>query len=200
MKTIVISTHNQDKLREIRAMTGPSCRLVSKQDLGLGDIDFEETGDSLEANALIKAQGLAQAMQERGMAIEDCWIVADDTGLFVEGLDGAPGVYSARYAGEEATYQDNVDKLLKNMEGVANRKAYFATVIAVLHGPEPAFYEGRLEGEILDQARGGRGFGYDPVFYLPDLGKTLAELSAEEKNQISHRHRAYAKFLESLDA
>jgi XTP/dITP diphosphohydrolase len=122
-------------------------------------------------------------------------VIGDDTGVFVEYLNGQPGVYSARFAGENATYEDNNKKLLKLLEGVPyeKRKAYFKTVIAVVEREKETLLEGKLEGYILDRPRGKNGFGYDPIFYVDDLGKTLAELTMEEKNKISHRANALVK-------
>lgn len=199
MRTIVISTSNQDKLKELKAIISSDYQVLSKAGLGFGDLEIEETGTSLRENALLKVRGLAQAMKEKGMDPSSYWIVADDTGLFVDGLDGAPGIYSARYAGPHASYQDNVDKLLAEMEGVEDRKAQFRTDLAVLHAGEEEVFEGVLPGEILQASRGQGGFGYDPVFYLPDQGKSLAEMGPEEKNRISHRRRAYQAFWESLN-
>ncbi|EIW00601.1 non-canonical purine NTP pyrophosphatase, rdgB/HAM1 family [Thermoanaerobacter siderophilus SR4] len=155
-------------------------------DLGIKE-DIEETGNTIEENALIKARFLKEKVE--GI------VIADDTGLFVEHLNGQPGVYSARFAGENATYEDNNKKLLKLLEGVPyeKRKAYFKTVIAVVEREKETLLEGKLEGHILDHPRGKNGFGYDPVFYVDNLGKSLAELTMEEKNKISHRADALMK-------
>jgi XTP/dITP diphosphohydrolase len=184
MTTFVLATANPHKTLEMRAVL---------EDLGITVLprpehvpDVDETEDTLEGNALLKARALCQAT---GRAA-----VADDTGLFVDALDGRPGVYSARYAGEGASYEDNVTKLLGELEGIAGpeRRARFRTVICVARpdGTSVAV-EGVLEGTITTVARGTNGFGYDPVFAPDDTpGRTLAELSAEEKNSISHRARA----------
>lgn len=155
-------------------------------DLGIKE-DIEETGNTIEENALIKARFLKEKV--------DGIVIADDTGLFVEHLNGQPGVYSARFAGENATYEDNNKKLLKLLEGVPyeKRKAYFKTVIAVVEREKETLLEGKLEGHILDHPRGKNGFGYDPVFYVDNLEKSLAELTMEEKNKISHRADALMK-------
>lgn len=156
--------------------------------------DVEEDADTLEANALLKARALVEATGEPA--------IADDTGLFVEALDGRPGVYSARYAGEDATYTDNVVKLLSELEGVSEsrRTAKFRTVVVVAYPDrEPLVIAGVLEGSISTEPHGDQGFGYDPVF-VPDGGggRTLAEMSPDEKNAISHRGRALRKLAEVL--
>lgn len=203
MQKIVISTGNLDKLKELRDLVDPArFTLFGKKDLGLADLEVEETGTTLAENAILKVEALAQALAESGQKADDYWILADDTGLFVEALNGAPGVYSARYAGPNATYQDNVEKLLAAMEGVApdQRGAYFATVIAFWQSGSLHTYEGRLQGHILQAPRGEGGFGYDPIFFADERGKSLAELTRSEKNMISHRARAYRAFLEALHA
>jgi XTP/dITP diphosphohydrolase len=143
--------------------------------------DIPETGESLAENALLKARAVHAAT---GLPA-----LADDTGLEVDALGGEPGVHSARFAGPDASYQQNVRALVDAMQGRANRRARFRTVIAVVSGSEEIIAEGELRGSIIDVPRGSRGFGYDPIFELED-GRTLAELSEEEKNQISHRGRA----------
>jgi len=188
---LAIATNNQHKLQEIKAVLGGQFeQLLSLKDLGI-DVDVEETGSTLEENALIKAR-----------AIENiCHIptLADDTGLMVEALNGAPGVYSARYAGEEHNDANNRALLLKNLKGQENRKAHFATVIAIVF-PNGDFItsNGRVEGEILQEERGNEGFGYDSLFYSYELGKTFAQASQEEKNSVSHRGRALRNMVEKL--
>lgn len=188
---LAIATNNQHKLQEIKAVLGGQFeQLLSLKDLGI-DADVEETGNTLEENALIKAR-----------AIENiCHIptLADDTGLMVDALNGAPGVYSARYAGEEHNDANNRALLLKNLNGQENRKAHFATVIAIVF-PNGDFItsNGRVEGEILQEERGNEGFGYDSLFYSYELGKTFAQASQEEKNSVSHRGRALRNMVEKL--
>ncbi len=188
---LAIATNNQHKLQEIKAVLGGQFeQLLSLKDLGI-DVDVEETGSTLEENALIKAR-----------AIENiCHIptLADDTGLMVDALNGAPGVYSARYAGEEHNDANNRALLLKNLKGQENRKAHFATVIAIVF-PNGDFItsNGRVEGEILQEERGNEGFGYDSLFYSYELGKTFAQASQEEKNSVSHRGRALRNMVEKL--
>jgi len=190
---LVIATHNPNKVKEIKDFfKGYPVEVFSMKDLGIEE-EIEEYGDTIEENALIKARFLKDKIKE-GI------IVADDTGLFVEYLGGQPGVYSARFAGENATYDDNNRKLLKLLEGVPyeKRKAYFKTVIAVVDGENERILEGTLEGHIIDHPQGENGFGYDPVFFVDEIGKTLAELSLEEKNKISHRAKALSKLKEYI--
>lgn len=190
MSTLIIATNNRDKLKEIEQILKDSgIKILSAANFN----DFpnvEETGDTLKANALLKAQ-----------AVWDKYhlpCVADDTGLEVDCLNGEPGVYSSRYAGENATYDDNCRKLLSMIaiEPPENRSARFRTVVAFIDGDGTAhFADGVVEGVIIDEKRGDNGFGYDPIFLLPKLGKTMAELPSAEKNKISHRHNALIKIM-----
>jgi XTP/dITP diphosphohydrolase len=191
---LVLATANPDKAAEIRAVlldAGLDVELVTRPD----DVpEIDETGTTLEDNARLKAVALCEAT---GLPA-----VADDTGLAVDALDGAPGVYSARYAGEDATYADNVEKLLGALTGVApsERTARFSTVALARwpDGREVAAI-GEVEGTIAIEARGGAGFGYDPLF-VPDEGdgRTFAEMSAEEKHRVSHRGRAFRTLADGL--
>ncbi len=188
---LAIATNNAHKLQEIRAiLNGQFDELLSLKDLGI-DVDVEETGTTLEENALLKARTVQ----------EICHIptLADDTGLMVDALNGAPGVYSARYAGEEHNDAGNRALLLKNLQNEQNRNAHFATVIAIVY-PNGDFItsKGRVDGEILREERGNEGFGYDSLFYSYELKKTFAEASQEEKNSVSHRGRALRAMLEKL--
>ena len=188
---LAIATNNAHKLQEIRAiLSGQFDELLSLKDLGI-DIDVEETGTTLEENALLKARTI--------QAICHIPTLADDTGLMVDALGGAPGVYSARYAGEEHNDASNRALLLKNLQNEQNRNAHFATVIAIVY-PSGDFItsKGRVEGEILREERGNEGFGYDSLFYSYELKKTFAEASQEEKNSVSHRGRALRAMLEKL--
>ncbi len=191
MRTFVLATANPHKAEEMSSvLEGLGVRVLARPD-HVGDV--EETQDTLEGNALLKARALARATG--GVA------VGDDTGLFVEALGGRPGVYSARYAGENATYADNVEKLLDEMSAASSRRAYFRTVIA-LATPDglEVTVEGVLEGEITREPRGTNGFGYDPVFAPDDTpGRTLAELDAHEKNTLSHRARALHALVAELE-
>ncbi|MCP4580581.1 MAG: XTP/dITP diphosphatase [candidate division Zixibacteria bacterium] len=190
MSTLIIATNNQDKLKEIKhILEGTDIKILSASDYE--DFpDVEETGVTLEENALLKARAVW------GKYHLPC--VADDTGLEVDCLDGEPGVYSSRYAGEDATYEDNCRKLLSvvAIEPADDRAARFRTVVAFIDSEGKSHTaEGKIEGEIIDEKRGDNGFGYDPVFLVPELGKTLAELPSEQKNKISHRHNALANIL-----
>lgn len=191
MTTFVLATANEHKVEEIRAVLTPLGVELLDRPPGIAEVD--ETGTTLEENALLKARALVAAT---GRAA-----IADDTGLFVDALDGRPGVRSARYAGASASYDDNVAKLLEELSGVrAPRTARFITVIAAAYPDGASFcVEGELEGVIIDARLGDQGFGYDPVF-VPDDGdgRTLAQLSAREKNDLSHRGRALRALSEEL--
>ncbi|MEC7746534.1 MAG: RdgB/HAM1 family non-canonical purine NTP pyrophosphatase [Candidatus Neomarinimicrobiota bacterium] len=191
-QTLVLATHNPDKQAEMNAVLS---------DLGLDVIgldqypeidDIPENGTTLLENALIKARAVHL---KTGFPA-----LADDTGLEVDALHGAPGVYSARFAGEDATYQDNVKKLLSVMAGVSrqNRTARFRTVVALIDSDTELWTEGIIEGLITREQRGAGGFGYDPIFEAADTGKTFSEMSAAQKNEISHRARALQKMRKKL--
>lgn len=178
---ICFATNNKKKIEEVKAAIGPEFELVSLEEIGCFE-ELPETGDTLDHNAFQKARYVKTHF---GV---DCF--ADDTGLEVEALEGAPGVYSGRFAGEPRSDERNIDLLLEKMEGKSNRKARFRTVIAlILEGKEYQF-DGIAEGEILDRRVGEKGFGYDPVFTPVGFDRTFAELSMEEKNEISHRGKA----------
>ncbi len=189
MKKIVFATNNKHKLDEIRKISEGKLEILSLNDINC-QTDIPETGTTLEENALIKARFVEDNFGY------DCF--ADDTGLEVKALDGAPGVYSARYAGEDCRAEDNIRKLLTNLEGISDRRAAFRTVIAWLIGDEQYFFEGAILGKISDEKRGESGFGYDPVFVPDGYEQTFAELGEEIKNQISHRARAVAKLADHL--
>lgn len=193
LKELVLATRNRHKGEELAAMLGDlGIRIRTLADFpGVPEVD--EDGATCEANAVKKAIEIAQAT---GLPA-----VADDTGLEVDALGGRPGVFAARYAGEHATYEDNCRKLLQELAGVprAKRSAKFLTVAAIaLPGGEVQVAQGILEGLITEEPVGSQGFGYDPVFLVPELGKTLAELTAAEKNRISHRAKAFGKAKEIL--
>ena len=189
---IVLATHNHDKEIELQhSLQGLGveiCSLSEYPDIG----DIEETGTTLLENSLLKAHTVHD---RTGLPA-----IADDTGLEVDALDGAPGVYSARFAGADATYEDNVNKLLSVMEDVPDdmRSARFRTVISFVDEIQELWTEGFIEGRITEDPRGNMGFGYDPVFYVPRLEKTFAELSTDEKNKISHRGIALQKLRKIL--
>jgi XTP/dITP diphosphohydrolase len=185
---IVFATHNQHKTEGVRAILGADYRILNLPELGCPDIP--ETADTLKGNALQKAQYVADHYGR------NCF--ADDTGLEVLALDGRPGVYSARYAGEGCSYQDNVLKLLGEMQGVTDRRACFKTVIALILNGKTYFFEGRVDGIILPEQRGTDGFGYDPVFLPDGYDQTFAEMDAATKNSISHRGRAMRQLQEFL--
>ena len=185
---IVLATHNKGKMSEINSLLSTSYEVMTLDHFP--DIkEIPETGKTLKENAFIKARTV---FEMTGLPS-----LADDTGLEVEALGGEPGVFSARYAGEQASYQDNCEKLLKNMMRVPkeNREAKFRTVIAYKDDNRELSSDGYVMGEIAKSTKGSFGFGYDSVFYYPPLEKTFAELSEEEKNSISHRGRALRKFL-----
>lgn len=189
MKTLVFATNNQHKLAEMRRLMEGRYEVLGLSDIGCTD-DIPETGDTLEENAVIKAQWVKEHYSY------DCF--ADDTGLEVEALHGAPGVLSARYAGEGHDSQANMKKLLAAMDGIANRRARFRTVICLISNGETHSFEGIVEGSILTHGRGSEGFGYDPIFQPQGWNITFAEATADQKNAISHRGRATAKLLEYL--
>ncbi len=186
-RKLVLATHNSHKQMEMSTLLTPMGISI----VGLDDFpqigDIEETGTTLLENSLIKARSVHQ--------ITGLPSLADDTGLEIDALGGAPGVYSARFAGENPTYEDNVNKLLSKLDGVSaeKRSARFRTVIAFVDDKTELFAEGIIEGLITVEPRGYGGFGYDPVFLPTTEGKTFSEMSQERKNQISHRGRALAK-------
>lgn len=178
---LVFATNNRHKLNEVRAIVGDKVEVLSLNDIGCHD-DIPETADTLQGNALIKARYIYEKF---GV---DCF--ADDTGLEVEALDGAPGVYSARYAGEECDSEANMQKLLQNLTGKSNRNAQFRTVIALIIKGEEKLFNGIVKGTITEEKRGDSGFGYDPVFVPEGFSESFAQMSGDMKNSISHRYRA----------
>lgn len=190
MQEIVFATNNQHKLSELRRIAGDRFHILSLADIDCHE-EIPETADTLEGNALQKAR---YVKEHYGY---DCF--ADDTGLMVDALGGAPGVYSARYAGPGHDSAANMRLLLENMEGKADRKARFMTVIALILNGEELTFEGRVEGEILTAPEGDGGFGYDPVFRPEGEAVSFALMSADAKNAISHRGRATALLIKYLD-
>ena len=178
---LVFATNNRHKLDEVRAIVGDKVEVLSLNDIGCHD-DIPETADTLQGNALIKARYIYEKF---GV---DCF--ADDTGLEVEALDGAPGVFSARYAGEECDSEANMQKLLQNLTGKSNRNAQFRTVIALIIKGEEKLFNGIVKGTITEEKRGDSGFGYDPVFVPEGFSESFAQMSGDIKNSISHRYRA----------
>ncbi len=195
IRQIILSSGNKHKISEIRnILKNMPFKVVSKDDLGYEDFDVEEDGETLEANAFKKAEELHKLV--KGI------VIADDTGLFVDALNGAPGVYSARYAGEHVSYKENNNLLLKNLASVPieKRTAYFKTVIAVIfEDGKKLTAEGSVKGKIAFEEKGENGFGYDPLFIVENTGKTFAEMTEEEKNKLSHRARALMSLKEMLE-
>ena len=186
---LIFATHNQHKTEEAREIAASFIQIKNLKDIGCFE-EIPETADTLPGNALQKAHYVQEHFRV------NCF--ADDTGLEVEALDGRPGVYSARYAGEHCSYQDNVDKLLREMTGKTNRRACFKTVIALILDGKEYLFEGRVDGQIIEDQRGMSGFGYDPVFLPDGFDRTFAEMSEEEKNSISHRGRAIRQMMDFL--
>jgi XTP/dITP diphosphohydrolase len=189
-KEIVFATNNLHKLEEIRQIIGNKFNILSLKDIDCNE-DIPETATTLEGNAEIKARYIKEHYGY------DCF--ADDTGLEVEALGGAPGVLSARYAGENHDSQANMELLLKNLSGKENRAARFRTVIALLIGDELTLMDGIVEGVITYERAGDSGFGYDPIFKPNESDVTFAQMSSDDKNKISHRGRATAKLIDKLD-
>jgi len=190
MQKLIFATNNLHKLEEIRDLLSDRYDIISLDKIGINE-DIPETADSLEGNALQKAR----FVHKRTGA--NCF--ADDTGLEVDALDGAPGVYSARYASEKATFDDNMDKLLSSMENKDNRKAKFRTVIALIIDGNEYLFEGKVDGIILKSKKGADGFGYDPIFLPEGFEQSFAEMEASQKNAISHRGRSVVKLAHFLE-
>ena len=188
-KKLVVATNNAHKLEEIAAILGDEMELFSLKDINC-HADIPETADTLEGNARQKAMYI---YENYGM---DCF--ADDTGLEVDALNGAPGVFSARYAGDGHDSEANMQKLLKELEGKENRKAQFRTAICLLMEGKEYLFEGIVKGAIIEEKRGGAGFGYDPIFVPEGYDQTFAELGNDIKNTISHRARAVEKLCKFL--
>lgn len=186
---IVFATHNFNKLQEVQAMMLSSIELVSLDEIGC-DEDIPETAATIEENAILKATYVKSNYNK------DCF--ADDTGLEVESLNGAPGVHSARYAGEGRNNDENIDKLLLNLDAKSNRRAQFKTVIALNLGNKQKLFTGICTGVITLERRGNKGFGYDAVFQPDGSSKTFAEMDAAEKSSISHRGNALRKLIDYL--
>ncbi|MGI6073690.1 MAG: non-canonical purine NTP diphosphatase [Fermentimonas sp.] len=189
MKKIVFATNNRNKLKEIRNIVGDKIEILSLSDINCHDT-IEETGQTLEENAIIKAK---YVKEKYGY---DCF--ADDSGLEVEALRGAPGVYSSRYAGPDCDSEKNMTKLIKELNGVKNRAAQFRTIICLITDNETELFEGVIKGHITKSKSGNNGFGYDPIFIPEGYEKTFAEMDEEEKNNISHRAIATNKLISKL--
>lgn len=190
MRKLIFATNNKHKVEEVRAALAGAVQIVTLAEAGLSG-EIPETADTLQGNALQKAQWV---WKRTGM---DCF--ADDTGLEVDALGGAPGVYSARYAGEHCSFDDNVNKLLAALQGQTNRRADFRTVICLIERGEPKYFEGRVDGQILTERHSnGEGFGYDPIFMPDRFALSFAEMPLDVKNRISHRGLAVQKLAEYL--
>jgi XTP/dITP diphosphohydrolase len=189
---IVFATNNKNKVKEVQALLAKSIQLLSLKEIGCFE-EIEETETTLKGNAKLKADYITKKYGY------DCF--ADDTGLEVDALNGAPGVYSARYAGDDSNSEKNMQKLLKELTSATNRKAQFQTIITLNLGGKQYFFEGICKGEILTKKSGASGFGYDPIFKPQGYDISFAEMTLEEKGKISHRGKAVAKlvlFLQNL--
>lgn len=188
---IVVATNNMGKVKEIKDVLEPlGFEVIAQRDAGI-EIDVEETGSTFDKNALLKARAVSMLC--------DDYVMADDSGLCVDALDGRPGVHSARYAGEGATDAMKIEKLLGELDGAESRKAKFVTSMAfIFPDGREILTHGEVKGRILEAPEGENGFGYDPVFFCPELDKTFAIASGEEKNRVSHRGRALMALYEEL--
>lgn len=189
MSVLIFASNNPHKLREVRAILS-GISVQSLDEAGIAE-EIPETGNTLEENAFIKADYVYQKTKS--------YCFADDTGLFVDALNGAPGVFSARFAGEQCSAADNIVKLLGLMKNETNRKALFRTAICLIENGREKYFEGIINGSISYEPRGENGFGYDPIFIPDGFSKTFAELSSEEKNSLSHRALAVKKMKEHLN-
>ncbi|RKS02438.1 non-canonical purine NTP diphosphatase [Flavobacterium sp. 102] len=186
---LVFASNNKNKIKEIQLLLPESIAILSLDDIGCTE-DIPETADTIEGNAILKANYVTEKFGY------NCF--ADDTGLEVDSLNGEPGVYSARYAGEQKEANDNMDKLLDNLKGKSNRKANFKTVICLNLNGEQHLFTGIINGEIIKEKIGTNGFGYDPIFVADGYTETFAELTLEEKSNISHRGLAVKQLVEFL--
>ena len=183
---LVFATHNLNKFKEVQSLLPDTIELASLTDIGCHD-DIPETAATIEGNALLKVKHVKDNYDL------DCF--ADDTGLEVKALNKAPGVYSARYAGPDASAENNINMLLENMTGIQDRSARFKTIIALSFKGEDILFEGICQGSIISQKRGAKGFGYDPIFLPDGKNQTFAEMSLQEKSTIGHRGKAMQKLI-----
>lgn len=188
---LFIATGNKDKLIEIKDKLNSKIEIYSPIDFGIENFEVIEDAETLEGNALLKAEAYFKKV--------NIPVISDDTGLFVDELNGNPGIYSARYAGENASYRDNCNRLLTEMNDKTNRKAEFRTVICFKNSEQVNYFIGVCEGEINKKIRGVNGFGYDPIFIPNGYNKTFAELDKSVKNSISHRAKAVEKFVNFIN-
>ena len=189
MHTLIFATNNRNKVAEIQSLVGPNFEIIPLKEAGI-EIDIPEPHDQLEANALEKAMTIFNLTNQA------CF--SEDTGLEIAALGGAPGVKSARYAGENSNPQANIDLVLSKMEGVENRTAQFRTVICLFWENQTYYFEGICKGKILNNMQGENGFGYDPIFMPDGASKSFANMTMAEKNQFSHRKKAVAQLFEFL--
>lgn len=198
---LIVATNNEHKLAEIRAILGESIEVLSLNDINL-NADIEETGASLMENSHLKAAFVAKYLDRQNFP-HPYAVIADDTGLMVDALNGEPGVHTARYAGNDNDSEANMQLLLKNLEGNDNRKAHFSTIITMIEEKNEyivhiKYFEGRVDGTILTEKHGSQGFGYDPIFCPDGYDKSFAELGDDIKNKISHRAKAVEQVAEYL--
>ncbi len=189
MDTLIFATNNQNKVEEVRSLLANLFNIITLKEAGI-DIDIPEPHDSLEANATEKSKTIFS------MTNKNCF--SEDTGLEVEALNGEPGVHSARYAGECRIFNDNIEKLLNNLNVENNKTARFRTVISLLLDGREYFFEGICSGKIISEKKGKNGFGYDSIFIPDGSDKTFAEMDMEEKNKFSHRKKAMQKLIKFL--
>ena len=189
MYTLIFATNNANKVKEIQSLVGPDFKIIPLKEAGI-DIDIPEPHDSLQDNASEKARTIFK------MTKQNCF--SEDTGLEIEVLNGAPGVKSARYAGEHRDFQGNIDKVLLELKNIENRNAQFRTVICLLWDNKEYFFEGICTGRITIEMNGANGFGYDPIFIPTGSDKCFAEMTMVEKNKYSHRQKAVTKLFEFL--
>jgi XTP/dITP diphosphohydrolase len=185
---LLVATHNEHKKEEIQQILGSDCVVKSLTDYNIHE-EIVEDGDSFHANALIKAK---YCFEKTGIPS-----LGDDSGLVVEALDGRPGIFSARYAGDH-DFAKNIEKVLEEMQGIENRKAYFVTVLCYYDENGAQYFEGRVHGNLLTENKGFKGFGYDPIFVPEGYERTFAEMDPEDKNKISHRKQALDLFMDFL--
>jgi XTP/dITP diphosphohydrolase len=189
LHNIIFATNNQNKVEEVRAVLGKLFNIITLKEAGI-DIDIPEPHDTLEANATEKSKTIFEITKQ------NCF--SEDTGLEVEALNGEPGVKSARYAGEDRSFDDNIEKLLNKLQSEENKTARFRTVISLLLDGKEYFFEGICNGKIISERKGNNGFGYDPVFIPDGADKTFAEMDMDGKNKFSHRKKAMEKLINFL--
>lgn len=199
MKIVVLASGNKHKIKEIQKMFSQNEKTKEYNVVPMGEIgfdaDIEETGETFEENAKIKAHAICEFLKQKGL---DYAVMSDDSGLCVDALDGRPGVYSARYAGEHGDNQANRDKLLFELDGKKNRDAHFVTCIVYVDGKNEIVAEGKTSGKILTKETGNKEFCYDCLFFSDDLQKCFGECTEQEKNSVSHRGRAVENLIEKL--